>query len=266
MKKIQQDIQKALKELGLSQQESRVYIDLLRGGIQTVMQLSKKENIPRSTIYRIIETLKEKGFVEKILKKKTALFKAIPIKKLDFLITEQEHKLETLKSTMQSLQEMGLTNLQNVPATQVRHYQGVAGIKQMLWNSLSADKEVIGYSEFGRVDVVGTQFYNSFVKEFAHRNLTDRVITNEIGFKYIEKHVLSPLEKHQLGIDGIKVLPKTKFYVAGDTSIYNNVYSVSFWKGDEIVGVEIENPELVRLHKSIFEILWEIASPYGDFK
>lgn len=258
------DIQNTFKGIGLSQQESQLYVDLLRNGPQTVMQLSKRADIPRSTIYRIIETLVEEGFVEKVLKKKTSVFKAVPSDNLDFLVTEQENKLNDLKSTMEAIKDMGLTSLQNVPTTQVRHYQGVSGIKQMLWNSLNADKEVIGYSEFGRVDVVGTNFYNSFVKEFDHRNLSDRVITNETGFKYVEKHVLSTVDKHQLGIEGIKVLPEERFYVAGDTSIYNNIYSVSFWKGDEIVGVEIENPEMVRLHKSIFEILWDIASPYGE--
>ena len=48
----------------------------------------------------------------------------------------------------------------------------------MLWNSLNANKEIVGYSVFGRAEVVGEKFMSQWVLEFKRRGLRDRVIAN----------------------------------------------------------------------------------------
>jgi len=57
-----------------------------------------------------------------------------------------------------------------------------------------------------------------------------------------------------------RVISKDKLYISGDITIYNNVFAVAYWKHGEVVGVEIENAELVKTQRSIFELLWEIAN------
>lgn len=134
----------------------------------------------------------------------------------------------------------------------------------MIWNTLKADSEVMGYSEFGRVDLVGKHFYDKYVQEFRHlRQLKDRVISNEKCIDYFERYVKGKI-KHQIDEDNLRIIPSEIFYVSGDHSIYNDIYSMSFWKAKEIVAVEIQNIELVKLHKTIFEILWNIGKSVQD--
>src|SRR5690606_5091074 len=109
---------------------------------------------------------------------------------------------------------------------------------------------------------VGEEFYNKYVEEFRFRKIRDRVIGNEDCLQYASGYVVKG--KHQLNKDDLRILPKKTFYVSGDTSIYNNTYAVCWWDKGEVVGVEIENPELVKIQKSIFEILWGIAKPIAQ--
>jgi hypothetical protein len=149
----------------------------------------------------------------------------------------------------------------NVPETQVRYYKGAEGIRQMMWNTLKADRQTVGYSEFGRVEVVGQEYTARWAQEFRSRGLVDRAIANptpEVK-KYIKEVIMTG--RHQLDVEHIKFFPQNQLYITGDTTIYNNICAVCYWRQGEVVGVEVENPEFVRTQKTMFELLWKQAKP-----
>lgn len=255
------DISENLKKLGLDDREIEVYLTLLNKESFTIWRLSKDSGVPRSTVYRVVEDLVSKKFAEWVVGHKVQMVKAVRPKDLGSLVEEKKSEYESARESLETLQGMVKDVMSEVPQTQVRYYQGKDGLKQLLWNSLKADKEVFGYSEFGRIEVTGKSFYNKYVAEFKKRGITDRAITNEVGLEYIKKHVLTDIDRHQLEESGIRLIPEDIYYVTGDHSMYNNVYAISYWKMGEVVGVEIENPELVKMHRSIFEMLWKMAEP-----
>lgn len=259
-KNSQKDIIQDLKNLGLDKNEALVYIDLCQTDETSILDLSKSTNIPRTTVYRIAETLVEKRFAEWVVKHKAKYLKATPPDSLIFLVKKKKSELETVKDSVKNLQELLNINFTQVPKTQIRYFQGREGIKQQIWNTLNAKDEILGYSEFGRRDITGAKFHEQYVAEFKKRRLSDRVITNEKSFDYIREHVIKDTKLHLVSYD-IRVLSQDEMYISGDTCIYNNVYSVGYWGKGEIVGVEIENTEFVKLHRSIFKQMWEIAKP-----
>ncbi|MBN2101094.1 helix-turn-helix domain-containing protein [Candidatus Dojkabacteria bacterium] len=260
-----EDIHQNLIRLGLDENEAEVYMTLLGAPSMTILELSRSTNIPRSTVYRIAESLAKKKFAEWIIEHNSKKVRAITPEYLGFVVKEKKTELEEAEVSLNNLQDMIGNIVTKVPKTQVRYYQGKEGIRQIIWNTLKAKKGVFGYSEFGRIEVVGRNFYNDYVQEFRARGLTDRVIANENCFGYLDKHVLTELEKHQLESTGIRIIPKKIFYCTGDHSLYNNIYSISYWRKNETIGVEIENEELVKMHASIFEMMWKIAEPVADF-
>ena len=107
----------------------------------------------------------------------------------------------------------------------------------------------------------GRKFENRYSAEYKKRGLLDKVIVNKRVEKRLHKLIKqgsrsAPSESREL-----KAIENPNFYIYGDTYIYNNVYAVNFYDKEEIVGVEIENPEIVKVQKSIFDILWKIARP-----
>jgi sugar-specific transcriptional regulator TrmB len=250
-----------LEKLGLNTSEVDVYYELLNNDKISVMQLSKKLGVPRTTLYRICESLVKRGFATWIITNNGKDIKPVSPKSLDFLIEEEKAKLKEIDSSVKNLQEMSQQILHNVPKTEIKYFQGRDGMRQIIWNTLKAENEIFGYSEFGRVAIVGNDFYDSYVKEFKLKQLKDRAITNdsEETAKYMKQFIFP--KSHQLTVEGIRFISKDIFYVSGDHSIYNNTYAICYWNQGEIVGVEIENPEIVKLHRCIFELLWGLAKP-----
>lgn len=257
------DVFENLEKLGLNLAEMEIYYQLLYVEKLSVYELSKRVGMPRTTVYRICESLIKKGFVVSVTSSNGKEVKAVSLENLDFLVEEQKAKVEKIDNSIKALIDISKNLTKHVPKTEIRYYQGREGMRQLIWNTLRADKEIVGYSEFGRVAVVGEDFYDNYVKEFKLRKLKDRAITNEAGLGYVKEFV-SP-DKHQLSMENIRFLSNDVYYISGDHSIYNNIYSISYWKQGEIVGIEIENPELVKMHRSVFELMWGIASRISNF-
>jgi len=265
-----------LQILGLNALEAELYLYLAENPPQTALTLSRTLAIPRTSIYDTLARLTSKGLVTTLLRAKSTQYQAVPPSALEPLVhrvTDQLAQMTTAFAELQSQLKRRVGELKN---TEVRYYQGPEGMRQMMWNCLRAKKEIVGYSVFGRVEVVGLPFQKRFVSEFSTRDLTDRVIANPTSrtLDYIFKDVKPGF--HQMSFQNIRTLPQDKLFIAGDTMIYNDVYAVSYWpvspkpaeggQGHEVVGVEIENPDFVKHELSIFELLWKLAKPISPKK
>lgn len=58
--------EKFLEELGLSDKESKVYLALLEVETDSVIDLAKKTDINRTTIYPVLESLSKKGLISEV--------------------------------------------------------------------------------------------------------------------------------------------------------------------------------------------------------
>lgn len=257
------DIKQSLLNLGLDDMESTVYMELVNSTGLTLLELTRRLDIPRTTLYRLCQGLCDKRFAEWVILENTRKVKAIRPERLDFLVAEQKGKLENTETSLKSLQDMLKQSAPNLPGTEVRYYQGKEGIQQIMWNALQAQDETLGYSVFGRIEVVGKAFTEKYNHEFYKRNLVDRVLINKKLIPRVAEFVHKG-SLHGEDYDDIRVIDDDKFYIAGDTIIYNNVLAMSFWEHGEVVGVEIENPELAKIQKGIFEILWGIGMPVQE--
>lgn len=251
-------IKQNLEKLGLNESEIEIYLALVSKDLMSVSKLSKITGIPRTTVYRICDSLSDKKFIEWIIDQSGKKVKAVPPEMLGFLVQEKQSELNTTKKAILDLKKAIELPSKNVPETQVRYYKGKSGMKQLIWNTLRAKKEIVGYSIYGRKEIIGSRFDQKYIWEFRKRNLRDRVLVNTEIVPKVRKAISGT---HQQKIGDVRVMSNQDFYVSGDTYIYNNVYAVNFWNKDEIVGVEVENPEIAKVQKGIFKILWKKSQP-----
>ncbi len=258
-----QNLTKQLETFGLSQIEAKIYLYLLNKPAQTILEISRNLSLPRTNIYDNSLKLIEKGLVERVIEYNTQKLKAHPLDILESVIEKNKQGVEQMQANLIDLRQKLTLTLNPLTNTEVRYFQGVEGFRQMMWNTLSAtDRQHIGYSEFGRVSIVGQKFMERWMKEIYVRGIKDRVIINPT--KYTLGHI-SHLDNQDFRkqYQNIRVLDQKVLYVSGDTTIYNHVFAVAWWKQGEVIGVEIENPELVKTQKSMFEILWKLGKPVG---
>lgn len=102
-KNLDLNILKSLKELGLSDKESEVYITLLQQGEVSAVKLGKLTELHRQFIYNALETLKEKGLVLRLGTPTRALWRAQTPRKFIALAEEQELKAAKLSEQLLAL-------------------------------------------------------------------------------------------------------------------------------------------------------------------
>jgi len=61
---ISQDARKVLRELGLTDYETRAYLALLERGVLTASQVSENASVPYSKVYETLTSLERKGWIE----------------------------------------------------------------------------------------------------------------------------------------------------------------------------------------------------------
>jgi sugar-specific transcriptional regulator TrmB len=62
--KISQEARSVLRELGLTDYETRAYLALLEYGVLTASQVSENANVPYSKVYETLASLERKGWIE----------------------------------------------------------------------------------------------------------------------------------------------------------------------------------------------------------
>lgn len=92
-----------LTQLGLTPNQSKLYLTLLRTGKLTGSAISKETELARQEVYRIISELHEIGLIEKFISSPTE-FQAINIQEaISILMMEKAREIERTKVRVQSL-------------------------------------------------------------------------------------------------------------------------------------------------------------------
>jgi sugar-specific transcriptional regulator TrmB len=90
-----------LEQLGFSEKEISVYLEVLRHGKITPTRVAKITGINRSTVYAVAEDLNSKGIITKEIGQKIVHFVAKPVDEMESICDEDRRKLERKKKIVQ---------------------------------------------------------------------------------------------------------------------------------------------------------------------
>lgn len=258
MNNADENIHSFLEGLGLDVKQVKIYLTLTKKGMMTTLELSRETGINRTRVYRLLEILKNKGFVEEVVDEHRKLAKAAAPDRLEVLVKDQETRVKFLRDFLPSFSHLLLVNSQiKQPGTKVLFYRGRDGILQQVWNTLRAKKEVVGYSYRPLVELIG-DYYCKWREEWIRRKLAFRDVYSEEYFKgkkeKIEDSLTDKSKYFQSRYISVQILN-----INHQMDIYNDVVSLYNWHEGEIFGVEIYNEKIAKMQKQLFEIVWRMA-------
>jgi len=248
-------ILKQLVNTGLEEIEANIYLYLLENGPRTHLELSRETNTDRSKIYRYIEKLLKKNLIEESNDAWGKKLQAAKPSNIELLIQKDEDLLRLRKESIPIL----INDLNTLPTYverefEVRYYRGQEGLRQMLWNQLSAKKEIIAFSYKNRNDMVGKTYAEKIRTEQVERKIMLYEIENEVDqgdFWYTNVTDFKNYYKSRYILP--KIL-KIKQYIA----IFNNTVSIANWINNEEIGFEVTNSIYSNMQKQIFWKFWEM--------
>jgi len=236
-----------LKEVGLTDRESRVYLALLELGQSTTGPIIKKSGIPNSKIYEVLESLQNKGLVSWIIKGKIKYFKAADPKKILTILKEKERKLQEVIPLLKEKQRKSLDK------SSVELFEGLKSIKNMFLNITQNNKDYwygFGpgiYSENIR------KFYDWWGFRRKERTSKGHLLISLENKKCFEKQYK---EYMKIGLRSILKYSKVSF--PNDVFLYRNYVVLLNW--EEIPSaILIKSRNLFSQYLNFFKNLWKQA-------
>lgn len=239
-----------LKNLGLSDNEARVYVAMLELGSATVLEISAKAGVNRPTTYVQIESLKRLGLVSTQIKGKKQLFIAESPEQLEFVIEREKKAVEQKKEELQAVLPE-LINLFNLAGEkpQVRFLEGKEGLMKMQDELLkSKTKEVVGFTATESVLRIFPDHVQNYASRRVRQGIRSKVIYTDARGPVLEKNDEKMLRE-------AKYVSPEQFPFKSDVTIYGDNIAISALEG-KVVGVIITHKELADSFRALFNLIW----------
>ncbi len=232
----------ALKELGLTENESNTYLILLRLGSATASEITKKTNIHRINMYDILSRLQEKGLISFAIVGKRKTYEATEPKRLLEIIEEKKRAIENA---------LPLLNAQRATAKAPQEaiiLKDKAGIKNIFIDITKSTTNIYLFAS-------GWGFKEHFPEyyEVWHERLKEnkKTLFTVMSSKFLGQ------DKEVSKIYKIKYLP-SQFLFPTTTVVYEDKVFVVMWSKQPI-GILIRGKEISDSYKQYFNLLWRTS-------
>jgi len=230
----------SLRQIGLSEGESEVYLALLKLGSSPVHAIKEETRLHRTTIYDFLEKLLTKGLTNYVIKGGVKYYKAANPHKLVDFVKEKENVVADILPELQKLSQFHKEDIA------VEVFRGIEGVKTLLKDVLREGKDhvIFGIDESLFKEKLGS-FMDWYFKEEKRRGFKERILTSEdTTFVYSYDTAL------------YRYLPKESFNPTS-TTVYGDNVAFLIWEPFSMI--RIKNAALADSYAKYFEILWEMA-------
>lgn len=232
-----------LKELGLTKNESLVYVTLLNNITLNPTKLAQKTGLHRSYIYDTLERLLEKGIINTVLVNNKKCYQAVDPKALREIF---ELKLRKLDEILPQLSGLYNTNSEE---TKIELHKGKRVYRTMIKELISSLKKndtiyILGANEeiLETVEPIYLKQYFNIIKE---KNITEKIIISK-GNKKLKENYLEykELDPRYIGNTTIVIFQDKVFLF-----ILGNPYHL----------ITIKSKSVAETYLKQFKLMWKIA-------
>jgi len=243
------DFKKLFKPLGLNDSEIAIYLLSLEIGPAQPQALAKQSGFSRPATYQAIEQLVNKGLMSYVLKGKRNVYAAEPPERILHFGQTRLKELEIkVKEIAENIEELNALRKGDKPS--IKFFEGTNGIKSIL-SDLAANEPEMTY-EITNINAVKKVFSTNELQS-AHKIMEKAkgkgkaFLSGEIS--YVRN-----------GVDARRLSEK-EYPFEGDVLLYGNKAALVSYK-DKVVGVVIENEEIVKTLKALFTIAWQSSDNF----
>jgi sugar-specific transcriptional regulator TrmB len=258
-----------LLRLGLTPNQAAIYLVLVTYKELRIQDIARLAHLPRSTVYEGLKKLYKLGLAEEVVNDHFKTVRPYPLGVIRHGLQDKISNLQKLAHDLDSVEEaIQIATARAQPsATTIRYYKDRAGARQIFWNSLKTNHIVYVYSEWGRGTYVGMKFYERFVAESRDRGIKERVLINPTphALESIRKYTFPGSTIARTSIEDIRAVDEEVMAIKGETLIYDVIFAQVYLKTSQINGFEVESQAFSQSQRSLYESLWERATPIRRF-
>ncbi|MFA5992495.1 MAG: helix-turn-helix domain-containing protein [Candidatus Pacearchaeota archaeon] len=239
-----------LKEIGLTDAEIKVFVELSKVESAMASEIAEKVGIYRTNTYDILESLIEKGLVSYIIKANRKHFLASKPEKLLSYLKEKEEKIKNQETQIQELIPILLSLKQSKQEElKAEIYKGKEGLKTLLNDMLNVKKEIyyLGYSAI--TQKILPDYFESWQRKRINLKIK-RII--------LAKEQMRNSEAIDQPMTQIKYLPD-QFNIPISIMIYEKKIWVLIPSENDHISLLIESEKMTKSFLNYFNQLWKTA-------
>jgi len=233
------EIYEKLQQAGLTGNEARIYLELLKKGELSANQLAKNISIDRTLAYTVLNHLIEKGQINYIIKQNKKIFSCSKPENLLNSIKAKEILISDL------IKELKIIKPEKSAKTEINVYEGKEGIRTLM-NGIIKCKEFLAFGGTGRAYDLLYEM-PTIAKQLEKTKASARVI---IGKEY-KGHEFTKYKNIKAKSANIKS--------EATTTIFNNTVSIHLIKDKPIV-IIIKNKDIAQSYRNYFNYMWKKAN------
>jgi sugar-specific transcriptional regulator TrmB len=240
-----------LERIGLTRNESKIYLSLLRSGTATTGRILKVSNINSGKIYEILEGLKQKGLVSETSEDNIKYFTAAPPKQLLYYIEKKKEILAEQETIVKKLiPQFDTIRKDTLDHKKILVYSGFRGIITAAEEALEdtpSGGEILSLS-VSDMNAKYEHYWIKWEKMRTAKKVSARYILSQKGIIYRDL-------KNEKNIS-VKILP------------LNTPVGVDVYGKDKVLIMHYQEPTSCTLiydehtatsFRSYFETMWKIA-------
>lgn len=239
------EIKQFLAQFDLTGKKADVYLAVLELGSGTVIEIARKSEIKRTTVYDILLDLEKSGLIYQTTKVNKRLFVAEDPEKLKKRLEEKERVLSEMLPQLRSLY-----NIKGIKP-KIKFYEGKEGLRQVYADTLNYNGEILAFASEDVVKTLGMEWANDYLQKRVKKEIRVRIILPKT--ELIEKEFNL---KDQKQLRSSKLVNPKKYPFSIEINIYGH-QKVALMSAREEMGIIIEGKEIYNTLKLIFELLWD---------
>jgi sugar-specific transcriptional regulator TrmB len=233
-----------LLDLGLSENESKVYLGMVALGPSTASAIARRAGIKRTTVYPVISALAEKGLARSELKGWKKLFAPESPGKLANIIDLNRERYRSMLPDFLSLYQA------KDSGSSIKYYEGLGAIKsayELVLTNIAPKDEYLVLSDTEKWAGLDP-FFEKFVERRAKLPLKVRLLLQD-----------TPKARHYQKFQAnynftVKLLPPETKLTTNMNLTSSRLLIHQLHK--PLLALLIENSGIIRMHREMFEIMW----------
>lgn len=252
----------AFEALGLSRNDTRVYLSLMEQGNSSAHSIARKLQLPRTTVYSILESLQTRNLVSKQKKRGVSSFRVENPDELLGIIRRRETALEEQRRLAQELVRnlRGLYRGGSSHAPRMEYIEGKVKVERFLDSNLltwAQSMRALQTTTAGFQDHTFVEMFRPFIKRLwkvihEDHKIPGRILSNVSS---TEKALGGKIPRREVRVLGPEFDFRSSLWVMGDYVILIQT------REDPIYASQFNDPLLAANLRLVFSFLYNQARP-----
>lgn len=232
-----------LQDIGLTKNEAKIYVMLLKEGACLAGTISRNTGIHRRSVYDAIERLVQKGLVSYIETNNRKYFEAVDPKRLFEILKEKEENISEVMPELELLKKLSKEKKETL------FYRGRQALKSVFDDQINEGKEILVFGDAVNVNEILKWYFHKFDKQRTMKNIKVRMV--------FDKSAMKIKELKKIPLASIRFVPKG-YGSSTSVYVYGNNISIVVWS-EEPKAILIREKAIADSFRNLFEFMWRTS-------